>query len=119
MNMRGLMKKETSRRLQLVEELYYAKELLTSEQLMESLNCSLPALITDVRFLNGENLPFKITKIKGLYTIDFDSYATIDAVYAYILRTSLEYQVINSLLFEKSRGIQPAADRLNCSFSNM
>ncbi len=37
----------------------------------------------------------------------------------YILRTSLEYQVINSLLFEKSRGIQPAADRLNCSFSNM
>ena len=43
MNMRGLMKKETSRRLQLVEELYYAKELLTSEQLMESLNCSLPA----------------------------------------------------------------------------
>ncbi|MBU5360190.1 helix-turn-helix domain-containing protein [Enterococcus raffinosus] len=119
MNVRGLMKKETNRRLQLVEELYYAKELLTSEQLMELLDCSLPALITDVRFLNGENLPFKITKIKGLYTIDFDSYATIDVVYAYILRTSLEYQVINSLFFEKSRGIQPAADRLNCSFSNM
>ena len=119
MNLRSLMKKETIRRLQLVEELYYAKDFLSSEQLLELLNCSLPALITDIKFLNGENLPFRISKIKGLYTIDFDFNATIDVFYAYVLRTSLEYQAINSLFFEKSHRIQPIADRLNCSFSNM
>lgn len=119
MNLRGLMKKETIRRLQLVEELYYAKDFLSSDQLLELLNCSLPVLITDIKFLNEENLPFRISKIKGLYTIDFDFNATIDVFYAYILRTSLEYQAINSLFFEKSHRIQPIADRLNCSFSNM
>ncbi|REC31077.1 hypothetical protein CF160_00855 [Enterococcus pseudoavium] len=119
MNLRGLMKQETTRRLRLIEELYYAKEWLSSEQLMERLNCSLPALIGDVNFLNEEQLPFRITKTKGLYSIDFDFHATIDVVYSYILRSSLEFQIIESLFFEKSRGIQPAAERLNCSFSNM
>ncbi|OJG46163.1 hypothetical protein RV04_GL001329 [Enterococcus hermanniensis] len=113
------MKKETTRRLQLVEELYYAKDRLTSEQLMDLLQCSLPALISDIRFLNEEPLPLTITKIKGLYSIEFDVHATIDVMYAYILKTSLEFQVIESLFFEKNRGIQLAADRLNCSFSNM
>lgn len=119
MNLRSLMKKETTRRLRLVEELYYAKDRLTSEQLMDLLQCSLPALISDIRFLNEEPLPLTITKIKGLYSIDFDVHATIDVMYAYILKTSLEFQVIESLFFEKNRGIQLAADRLNCSFSNM
>lgn len=119
MNLRGLMKQETTRRLCLIEQLYYAKELLSSEQLMAALSCSLPALISDIRFLNEENLPIKIKKKKGLYSIEFDQFATIDIVYAYILRTSLEFQVIECLFFEKSRGIQLAADRLNCSFSNM
>lgn len=119
MNLRGLMKQETTRRLCLIEQLYYAKDLLSSEQLMEVLNCSLPALISDIRFLNEETLPIKIKKKKGLYSIEFDQFATIDIVYAYILRTSLEFQVIECLFFEKSRGIQIAADHLNCSFSNM
>ncbi|MGH1648152.1 helix-turn-helix domain-containing protein [Enterococcus gilvus] len=119
MNLRGLMKKETTRRLRLVEELYYSKEIVTSDYLMDKLKCSLPALISDIRFLNSEPLPLKVTKIKGVYTVDFDFYATIDTVYAYILRTSLEYQTIRSLFFEKSSSIQPAANRLNCSFSNM
>lgn len=119
MNLRGLMKQETTRRLRLIEELYYTKDLLSSEQLLETLDCSLPALISDIRFLNEENLPLKITKNKGIYSIDFDFYATIDVVYSYILQSSLEFQVIKSLFFEKSSSIQLAADRLNCSFSNM
>lgn len=119
MNLRGLMKQETTRRLRLVEELYYTKDLLSSEQLLDTLDCSLPALISDIRFLNEENLPLKITKNKGIYSIEFDFYATIDVVYSYILQSSLEFQVIKSLFFEKSSGIQLAADRLNCSFSNM
>lgn len=50
MNLRGLMKKETTRRLRLVEELYYSKEIVTSDYLMDKLKCSLPALISDIRF---------------------------------------------------------------------
>lgn len=119
MNIRGLMKKETKRRLKLIEELYYAKGTLSSEYLLGKLKCSLPALISDARFLNGENLPLKITRVNGLYSIDFDYYATIDSVYAYILRSSLEYQVIECLFFERNRGILEGASRLNCSFSNM
>lgn len=119
MNLRGLMKKETARRLRLIEELYFAKDMLPSEYLMDILDCSLPALISDIRFLNEEKLPINIIKTKGLYSIEFDFYATIDVLYSYILRGSLEFQVLQSLFFEKSRGIQPAADRLNCSFSNM
>lgn len=119
MNLRGLMKRETARRLTIVEELYYAKGLLSSEQLMDKLDCSLPVLISDIRYLNEENLSLKITKIKGLYTIDFDFCATIDLVYSYILRSSLEFQAIECLFFEQSQRIQVAASRLNCSFSNM
>lgn len=119
MNLRGLMKKETTRRLRLIEELYYAKDMLPSEYLMDILDCSLPVLISDIRFLNEEKLPLKIIKTKGLYSIEFDFHATIDVLYSYFLSSNLEFQVLQSLFFEKSRGIQPAADRLNCSFSNM
>lgn len=119
MNIRGLMKQETTRRLRLIEELYYTKDLLSSEQLIEILNCSLPALIGDVHFLNDQALPLKIIKTKGFYSIEFEPHATIDAIYAYILNTSLEFQVIESLFFEKYPGIQLSAKSLNCSFSNM
>ncbi|MDT2759092.1 helix-turn-helix domain-containing protein [Enterococcus xiangfangensis] len=119
MNLRALLKKETTRYLHLVEELYYAKDSLSSEQLMMALNCSRPTLISDTQFLNMADLSFRITKTRGLYTIDFDLDATIDVVYADILRNCLEFQTIKSLFFEENDSIQTAALNLNCSFSNM
>ena len=119
MKLRGLMKKETIRRLRIVEELYFAHDYLTSEQLLDKVTCTLPVLISDVRFLNGEELPFQISKNKGLYSIDFDDSATIDSVYAHILRSNLEFQTIESAFFEENQRIDIAAKRLNCSFSNM
>lgn len=119
MNLRALMKRETIRCLQLVEKLYYATDALSSEQLMAVLACSRPTLISDIHFLNEANLPFRITKTNGLYTINFESHATIDTVYAYFLHSGLEFQTIESLFFEKNYSIQAAALHLNCSFSNM
>lgn len=119
MKLRELMKKETIRRLRIVEELYYTNDYLSSEQLLDKVNCTLPVLISDVRFLNSENLQFRISKNKGLYSIDFDDSATIDSVYANILRSNLEYQTIESAFFEENERIDTAAKRLNCSFSNM
>lgn len=92
---------------------------MTSEELMEILDCSRPILLNDIRFLNEENLPIRIIKNKGLYSIEFDFHATIDTIYAYVLRSSLEYDIIESLFFEKNEKIQFAAKDLNCSFSNM
>lgn len=63
MNLRGLMKKETSRRLRIIEELYYAKDYIASKDLRAMMKCSLPILLNDIGFLNGENLPFQIKKV--------------------------------------------------------
>ncbi|MGG5372821.1 helix-turn-helix domain-containing protein [Enterococcus sp. AZ196] len=119
MNLRGLMKKETSRRLRIIEELYYAKDYIASKDLRAMMKCSLPILLNDIGFLNGENLPFQIKKSDGLYSIEFEEHATLDVVYSYMLRRNLEFEIFESLFFEEHTGIQPAAKELNCSFSNM
>lgn len=119
MSLRGLMRQESLRRIIIVEKLYYEKDFVTSEELMEILDCSRPILLNDIRFLNEENLPIRIIKNKGLYSIEFDFHATIDTIYAYVLRSSLEYDIIESLFFEKNEKIQFAAKDLNCSLSNM
>lgn len=119
MNLRGMMKKESIRKLRFIEELYYAKDFLSSDQLVDELGCSLPVLLNDMRFLNGEKLPFRIIKTNIFYSIDFDDTATIDSVYSYMIRSNLEYQIIETLFFEEERKILPASKKLNCSSSNM
>ncbi|MDT2662517.1 helix-turn-helix domain-containing protein [Enterococcus hulanensis] len=119
MNLRGLMKKDNIRRLRIIEMLYFAKEPLSSYQFMDELGCSLPVLLNDLRFLTGDDLPFSINKDKRLYSIEFADNASIDAVYSYMIRSNLEYQIIECLLFEENESIQTTAKQLNCSSSNM
>lgn len=64
MKLRGLMKKETIRRLRIVEELYFAHDYLTSEQLLDKVTCTLPVLISDVRFLMVKIYHFKFLRIR-------------------------------------------------------
>lgn len=109
MNLRGLMKKDNIRRLRIIEMLYFAKEPLSSYQFMDELGCSLPVLLNDLRFLTGDDLPFSINKDKRLYSIEFADNASIDAVYSYMIRSNLEYQIIECLLFEENESIQTTA----------
>ncbi|MGG5318163.1 helix-turn-helix domain-containing protein [Enterococcus sp. AZ072] len=118
MNVREMLKLETKRRLHLVELLYYADYPLSADHLTNVLGCSLPALHKDVYALNNEKFPLNIFKTKGGYIVQFHSYASIDSLYAETLKTSLDFQVLKRLFFQRFDTIQENANYLNCSFSS-
>ncbi|GCF95517.1 hypothetical protein NRIC_34080 [Enterococcus florum] len=119
MNLQGLMKKETIRRVTIIESLYYSESFLSSDQLIDQLDCSLPALINDIRYLNNDDTPLQIRKHKGLYHLDFDPGSSIDTYYAGVLNKVLEFQILEGLFFERLTCIQKFSAQLNCSFSNL
>ncbi|MGM0216895.1 helix-turn-helix domain-containing protein [Enterococcus sp. AZ109] len=119
MDLRELMKQETYRRLCLIEALYYSESLLSVQHLSDLLGCSVPILHSDIKALNENDLQFTIIKIKNLYKLNFEASATIDSVYANILETSVEFQIISELFFQRQYRISAIATDLRCSFSNV
>lgn len=118
MYLRELLKRETQRRIYIVELLYYADSPLSADYLTSALNCSLPALHSDIYALNNEAFPLNIVKSHGGYAIQFHSYASIDSLYAEVIKTSLDFQVLKQVFFQKFYSIQKNANYLKCSFSS-
>lgn len=117
MDLRNLLRREEKRRIHLVELLYYADSPLSADYLTNALGCSLPALHGDVNALNIENFPLKIFKSQGGYTLQFHSYASIDSLYAEMMKTSLDFQILQSLFFQRFYSLKKSANHLNCSSS--
>lgn len=117
MDLRNFLKREVKRRIHLVELLYYTDSPLSADYLTNALGCSLPALHNTVYALNNEDLPLNIFKNQGGYTLQFYSYASIDSLYAEMIKGTLDFQILKRLFFQLLDNIPKNASYLNCSYS--
>lgn len=118
MDFRGVLGTSNKRRLALLEQLYYRREGWSSDQLLSELNCSLPILLNDIELINEEYPSFQITKTKGLYRLEVDKKMSLGNLYANILNTSPEFQIIEELLYEECENITALGKKLYLSSSN-
>lgn len=118
MDFRGVLGTSNKRRLALLEQLYYRREGWSSDQLLSELNCSLPILLNDIEMINEEYPSFQITKTKGLYRLEVDKKVSLGNLYANILNTSPEFQIIEELLYEECENITALGKKLYLSSSN-
>lgn len=118
MDFRAVLGTSNKRRLALLEQLYYRRDGLSSDQLLSELNCSLPILLNDIELINEEYTSFQITKTKGLYRLMVDKKVSLGNLYANILNTSPEFQIIEELLYEECDNITALAKKLYLSPSN-
>ncbi|MGM0216554.1 helix-turn-helix domain-containing protein [Enterococcus sp. AZ109] len=118
MNFRDILGMSNKRRMRLIEKLYFNQDGMPSDQLMSELECSLPILLEDVRWVNDQYHYFHIEKYKGLYRMSVQDRVSIGTLYADILIQSPEFQIIEQLLYEECDNITNLADRVYLSVSN-
>ncbi len=118
MDFRSVLGTSNKRRLALLERLYYRREGWSSDQLLSELNCSLPILLNDIELINDEYPSFQITKTKGIYRLNVGKRVSLGNLYANILNTSPEFQIIEELLYEECENITALAKKLYLSSSN-
>lgn len=118
MNFREILGTSSLRRLRLIEVLYESQIGLSSNQLMEELECSLPILLKDVKIINNEQDNFHIKKFKGLFQVRVKPNVSINRLYADILQQAPEFQIIEELLYENCSSISDLAQKLYLSPSN-
>lgn len=118
MDFRAVLGTSNKRRLALLERLYYRRDGWSSDQLLSELNCSLPILLNDIELINDEYPSFQITKTKGLYRLDVGKRVSLGNLYANILNTSPEFQIVEELLYEECENITVLAKKLYLSSSN-
>ena len=118
MDFRSVLGTSNKRRLALLERLYYRRDGWSSDQLLSELNCSLPILLNDIELINDEYPSFQITKTKGIYRLNVGKRVSLGNLYANILNTSPEFQIIEELLYEECENITALAKKLYLSSSN-
>lgn len=118
MDFRTILGTSSKRRLALLESLYYHREGWTSDQLLSELNCSLPILLNDIALINEEYPDFQITKLKNIYRLEVDKYVNLGSLYAKMLVTCPEFQIIEELLYEKCENIVVLSEKLFLSPAN-
>ena len=118
MDFRILLGTSNKRRLALLENLYYRRDGWSSDQLMSALNCSLPILLNDIELINEEHPNFQISKNNGVYHLVVDKTVSLSHLYANILNTCPEFQIISELLYEDCENITALAKKLYLSTSN-
>ncbi|MGG5371347.1 helix-turn-helix domain-containing protein [Enterococcus sp. AZ196] len=118
MDFRGVLGTTNKRRLLLLEHLYYHRDGLSSDQLLDELDCSLPILLNDIELINSDRPNFQIIKIKGLYRIVIDKSMSLGNLYANFLNMCPEFQIIEELLYEECENINELSKKLYLSSSN-
>lgn len=118
MDFRSILGTSDTRRLALVEKLYYRREGLSSDELLGELNCSLPILLNDIELINEQHSYYQINKTKGLYRLEIDQKVNLGNVYADTLNRSPEFQIIEELLYEQCDSITSLSKKLYLSTSN-
>ncbi|MDT2754613.1 helix-turn-helix domain-containing protein [Enterococcus pseudoavium] len=118
MDFRQVLGTSNRRRLRLIELLYYQREGLSSEQLLEGLDCSLPILLKDIAMINELDGDFLVEKAEGLYRVVLKKDVSIGKLYSLALINSPEFQIIEELLYENCENIEALSKRLFISYSN-
>lgn len=119
MNFRDILGMGSLRHLRLVELLYACRTGLSSDQLLEELECSLSVLLKDVKAINSQQDAFQITKYKGLYQLKIKSHVSIHRLYAETIQQSPEFQIIEELLYEECENIVDLSKKLYLSPSKI
>ncbi|MGO3608672.1 MAG: hypothetical protein ACTIOL_02850 [Enterococcus sp.] len=65
MDFREILGTSNKRRLRLIELMYYSREGLPSERILNELECSLPILLNDISLINELQDNFIVEKVKG------------------------------------------------------
>lgn len=112
MDFRNILGVSNLRHLRLVELLYACRTGLSSDQLLEELECSLSVLLKDVKLINSQQDAFRLIKFKGLYQLNIKSHVSINRLYADTIQQSPEFQIIEELLYEKSENIIDLSKKL-------
>lgn len=118
MDFRQVLGTSSRRRLKLMELLYYHRNGAPSEKLMNDLSCSLPVFLNDINLINEEQDHYFIEKTKGLYRISPSNDMNIGKLYADALTNSLEFQILEQLLYERCESIEALSKALFLSASN-
>ncbi len=112
MDFRNILGVSNLRHLRVVELLYACRTGLSSDQLLEELECSLSVLLKDVKLINSQQDAFMIVKFKGLYQLNIKSHISINRLYADTIQQSPEFQIIEELLYEKYENIIDLSKKL-------
>lgn len=118
MNFRQVLGTSNRRRLELIEILYYNREGVSSERILNELGCSLPLLLSDIKLINERQTNFIVEKEKGIYRVKLKKEIGIGKVYSEALTNSPEFQIIEQLLYEQCNNILELSKRLFLSVSN-
>ncbi|MGM0216894.1 helix-turn-helix domain-containing protein [Enterococcus sp. AZ109] len=119
MNLRCLLKRDNQRKLLLIETLYYSKYPMTTDQLVQLLDCTAPVLSSDIRSINTQMEYYRITRENGLYSLEVEDNATIDALFSTMIRNSLSFKILELVFFEEYDKLQDIAKQLFCSVSSV
>lgn len=112
MNLRSLLNRELLRKLTIIESLYYSKEAVSVDQIQELNHCSGPVVLNDVASINDSLDFFSIEKQNNSFKLNRPDYVGIDTAYAYFLSQSIEFQLLELLLYEKFPTVKRAANYL-------
>lgn len=115
MNFRDILGVSNLRHLRLIELLYACRTGLSSDQLLEELECSLSVLLKDVKLINSQQDAFRVQKYKGLYQLKIKSHISINRLYADTIQQSPEFQIIEELLYEECENIIDLSKKLYLS----
>lgn len=86
MNLRRLLKRDSQRQLQLIETLYYSQHPLSSDELTKTIQCTTPALLSDIRSINTQSDYYKVIRENSLYRLELKENATIDVLFSTLLQ---------------------------------
>lgn len=119
MHFREILSPVFRRYLILIETIYYSRAGASSEELLKKMKCSMTILLKDIKFINSLGDDIRIVKHKGLYQLEIFAKANIKSLYSKALASSIEFQLIEAMLFEEHSGIVALADHLFTSPSNV
>ena len=118
MDFRQVLGTSNRRRLELIELLYYNRQGVSSDAILNELDCSLPILLNDISLINDLQDDFIVEKSKGLHRVKLKEGISIGKLYAEALTHSLEFKILEHLLYESSDNIEGLSKHLYLSSSN-
>lgn len=117
MNLRHLLKKDNQRQLLLIETLYYSQHPLSSEELADVTDCTIPALLNDIRSINTQSDYYKVVRENSVYRLDLKDNATIDVLYSTLLNNSMAFRILEAIFFEECFSLLELSQKIFCSLS--
>lgn len=119
MNLRSLLKRDSHRKMVMIETLYFSGKSYSSEELTKLLSCTTPVLLNDIKLINDQEPYYHIARRNGLYYLEVADNATIDVLYQSLLDQSIPFKMLEIIFFEECYTLQDLTKRLYCSLSTV